>query len=66
MPYLGTIVNVVTIIAGSLVGLALKRGLSKRIMDTIMQGVALAVILIGISGAIKSTFSIVGDVISTN
>ena len=66
MPYLGTIVNVATIIAGSLVGLVLRRGLSKRIMDTIMHGVSLAVILIGISGAIKSAFSIADDTISTN
>lgn len=48
---LGTIVNVLAIIGGSLVGMLLKGGIPKKYTDTIMQSVALAVILIGLKGA---------------
>ena len=33
----GTIVNVVAIVAGSLLGLLLKRGMPKRIEETLMK-----------------------------
>lgn len=51
---LGTLVNTVAIIAGSLVGLLFKGGIKKRYNDTVMQAISLAVILIGLSGAFKS------------
>jgi uncharacterized membrane protein YqgA involved in biofilm formation len=50
---LGTIVNVAAIIAGSLLGLLVKGGIPKKIGDTVIQGLALSVLLIGITGAIK-------------
>ncbi|GBC61610.1 DUF554 domain-containing protein [Desulfonema ishimotonii] len=50
----GTIVNTLAIIAGSLAGVFLKGGLPKRYTDTIMQAIGLAVILIGLQGALKS------------
>lgn len=50
---LGTIVNFFTIFIGGLIGVLLKGGLSKRFTDTIMSGVALCVIYIGISGTLK-------------
>ncbi|MDP4144648.1 MAG: DUF554 domain-containing protein [Bacillota bacterium] len=52
---LGTIVNFLAIIAGSILGLILKGGIPKRISDTVMHGLALCVIFIGISGAIKGS-----------
>lgn len=52
---LGTIVNVLAIILGSIVGLLLKGGIPKKTSNTIMEGLALCVILIGISGAVKSS-----------
>jgi len=62
---LGTIVNFFTIIIGGAAGLILKKYLSKRIMDTVFQGIALAVMIIGISGALRSAFTIVdGSIIS--
>ena len=55
---LGTIVNVAAILIGGSAGLILKKALSKRITDTVMQGVGLAVIIIGISGALGAAFTV--------
>jgi len=59
----GTIVNFITIIIGGAAGLVLKKYISKRIMDTVMQGIALAVIVIGISGTLSAAFRIVDGII---
>ena len=50
---LGTIVNVLAIIGGCLVGLIVKGKLTEKISSTIMNGLALCVTYIGISGALK-------------
>lgn len=50
---LGTIVNVVAIVAGGLVGVLLKGGVSAKIGDTVMKGLALCVFLVGIMNALK-------------
>lgn len=50
---IGTIVNFAAIIAGGLLGLILKGGLPKKVSDTLMQGLALCIIYIGISGSLK-------------
>ena len=50
---LGTIVNAAAVAAGTLLGLLLKKGIPDRLQDIIMKGVALCVLLIGISGALK-------------
>jgi len=55
---LGTIVNAAAIIAGGAAGLVFKKILSKRITDTVMHGVALAVLIIGIGGALNAAFTI--------
>ena len=49
---LGTIVNVVAIVAGGLVGVLLKGGVSAKIGDTVMKGLALCVLLVGIMNAL--------------
>lgn len=51
---LGTIVNALAIIGGSLVGFTLKSGIPQKINETIMKGLALCILVIGVSGAIKS------------
>jgi len=48
----GTFVNTLAIIAGSLAGLVVKGGIPKAYMDTVMQAIGLAVILIGLKGAL--------------
>lgn len=50
---LGTVVNAATVIAGSLVGLLLKRGISERVSSALMKSVGLATIFIGASGALS-------------
>lgn len=58
---LGTIINVVTVVAGSLLGMFLKGGLPKRFEKTIMSAVGSAVIIIGLTGALPEMFVVNGD-----
>lgn len=50
---LGTIVNSLAIIGGCLIGIIVKGRLTEKISNTIMNGLALCVLYIGISGALK-------------
>ncbi|NMF03970.1 DUF554 domain-containing protein [Clostridium beijerinckii] len=50
---LGTIVNSLAIIGGCLIGLIVKGRLTEKISNTIMNGLALCVLYIGISGTLK-------------
>lgn len=50
----GTIVNAVTIILGALLGNFLKESFSENIKDTVMNGLSLTVMVIGLSMAIKT------------
>lgn len=50
----GTIVNALVVLVGGVVGNFVKQGFPERIKNTIMQGLALAVMLIGISMALKT------------
>ncbi|MEW6540061.1 MAG: DUF554 domain-containing protein [Bacillota bacterium] len=51
---IGTIVNAAAICTGALLGVALKRGIPDRIKDTVVQGLGLAVILIGLNMALET------------
>ncbi|HCY88561.1 MAG TPA: DUF554 domain-containing protein [Desulfobacteraceae bacterium] len=51
---LGTIVNCLAIIAGSVVGLLFRNGIPERYNQTVMQAIALSVMLIGIKSALGS------------
>lgn len=51
---LGTIVNALAIICGSLLGLIFSRGIPDNYKEIIMSGVGLSVILIGIKSALSS------------
>jgi uncharacterized membrane protein YqgA involved in biofilm formation len=50
---LGTIVNTAAVIAGSLLGLLLKKGIPEKLSDVITKGLGLCVLYIGISGCLK-------------
>lgn len=52
---LGTIVNCITIAVGCFLGLVAKGKIPERIGDTIMKGLALCTMYIGISGALEGT-----------
>jgi len=49
---LGTFVNVAAIVGGSLLGLLFGKGIPERYNRTVMQGLALAVMLVGLKGAL--------------
>lgn len=51
---IGTLINCVTIIVGSTVGLLLRKGMKPSVSQTVMQGIGLCTILIGMSGALKT------------
>jgi uncharacterized membrane protein YqgA involved in biofilm formation len=51
---LGTIINAIAIIVGSLIGIFMRKGISNRYKKIIMQGIPLCIIIIGISNALKS------------
>lgn len=51
---IGTLINTVAILLGTAVGLVARRGLNKRLQDTVVQGEGLCVILIGLSSALKT------------
>jgi uncharacterized membrane protein YqgA involved in biofilm formation len=51
---LGTLVNTIAIIAGSLLGLMLRSGIPSQYKQTIIQALGLAVILIGLKGAFQT------------
>ena len=51
---LGTIVNALSIALGTALGLILKSGIRNNYRETIMDGVALSVLLIGMMSAIKT------------
>lgn len=50
---LGVIVNVGTVLLGSLVGLFLKRGIPEKVTEALMIGIGLCTVFIGISGALQ-------------
>lgn len=50
----GTIVNSIAIVVGGIIGMLLKKGIKEDYKSTIMDGIALSVIVIGIAGGISS------------
>lgn len=54
MPGLGTIVNSATIVIGACIGLVIKRGLPEKWQETIMNGIGMSILIIGIQMALKS------------
>lgn len=50
----GTIVNTAVVLLGSGLGLLLRRGFAERYQKTVMQGLGLAVLLIGLEMALKT------------
>lgn len=53
-PYTGVIVNTLTVIIGSLLGIAFKKGVPSKLTDAVMTGVGVCTVYIGISGALSA------------
>lgn len=54
----GAVVNFVLVIIGSLIGLLFKKGISQRVKDAIMTGMALCVMYIGVTGLFEEKANI--------
>lgn len=62
---IGTIINCAAVLVGSALGLLLKNGLPERFEKTILSSIALAVMFIGIGGAVSGLVEINDGVLST-
>ena len=62
---LGTIVNCAAVLVGSLAGILIRGGLPKRFEETIFQAVGLAVVFIGLGGALSGLLKLDGGALST-
>ncbi|MBQ8850530.1 MAG: DUF554 domain-containing protein [Clostridia bacterium] len=58
---LGTVVNVLAIIIGTLIGMLFKRGMKERFQAIMMQACGLATMFIGLSGALEMILSVSED-----
>jgi uncharacterized protein len=63
---IGTVVNMLLIIVGALIGVFFGKRFPKRIQEVLMQAASLAVIFIGIAGALSASFSVSNGAISVN
>ena len=63
---LGTIVNVIAMVIGGLLGLLCRGGLKDRFRDTLVQACGLATIFIGASGALQMIFRVGDDGLETS
>jgi len=55
---LGTLINTAAVLVGGVVGLFLKKGLNQKLMDSIMKAIGVAVMFVGISGALTGLLKI--------
>ena len=51
---IGTLINAAAIILGTAIGLLARKGIPRRLQDTVVQGQGLCVMLIGLSSALKT------------
>lgn len=60
----GAVVNFVLVIIGSLLGLMFKKGIPERVRTTLMSGMALCVIYIGVTGLFEKNTNIIIIILS--
>ncbi len=58
---MGTLVNMAAILIGSAIGLLIKRFLQQRFQETIMNALGLAVLFVGLSGALQGLLVVTKD-----
>ncbi len=61
MPGIGTIVNVIAVILGGIAGLLFGKKIKEEIRDSLMKTAGVAVIFIGVSGALSGLLKMSGD-----
>ena len=65
MPGIGTIINTAAILAGGLLGLMFGKLLPERVQDGLLKANGVAVIFIGISGALQHMLAVEGGTLTT-
>ena len=63
---IGTVVNCLLIIGGSLAGMLFGKKFPKRVSDIVMQASGLVVLFIGVSGLLAAVYTVQGDKLSGN
>ncbi len=56
---LGTIVNTIAVIIGAVIGMVVKKGLPEKMADTLMKGLGLCTLFLGISGSLEGENSLI-------
>lgn len=56
---IGTIVNAIAVLIGGSIGLLLKKGIPAKLSDSIMKGLGLCTLYLGISGSLKGQNSLI-------
>ena len=56
---LGTLVNTIAVIIGAAIGMLLKKGIPEKLSDTMMKGLGLCTLYLGISGSLKGQNSLI-------
>ncbi len=56
---LGTIINTIAVLLGAAIGLIMKKGLSEKLADTVMKGLGLCTLYLGISGSLQGENSMI-------
>ena len=60
----GAVVNFALVILGSLLGLLFKKGIPEKVRTTLMNGMALCVIYIGVTGLFEESANIIIIILS--
>lgn len=63
---IGTIVNVITVIVGSTIGLLARKGIPTRLQEAMMKVLGIATMFIGLSGTLAEMLVFTEDGLSTN
>lgn len=63
---LGTIINTIAILVGGFVGLFVKKGINQKVLDSVMRAIGVAVMFVGISGALTGLLKIENGTLNTS
>lgn len=65
-PGIGTVVNMLLIISGALLGMFFGKRFPARVREIVMQAAGLVVLFIGVSGLLSAVFTVEGDMVVGN
>ena len=63
---MGTIINSIAIIIGSVIGTFLKKGISKELQNSIFSILGVAIIIVGLNGVLSNMASVIDGMIVTS